>query len=75
MQTLVLTGDNTSLRFCWSVCLSLKAVKGEDGLNCSCTTRGGDSTLWLDNDASFMVVFVLCLVIVDDEVKDVVLLR
>ena len=74
MQTFVLTGVNTSLRFCWSVWLPLKIVEAEVALNCACTAYEGDSTLSLDNDVLFMEVFVLCLVIVEDEVEDVVLL-
>ena len=74
MQTFVLTGVNTSLRFCWSVWLPLKIVEGEVALNCVCTAYEDDSTLSLDNDVLFMAVFVLCLAIVEDEVEDVVLL-
>ena len=74
MQTFVLTGVNTSLRFCWSVWLPLKIVEGEVALNCACTAYEGDSTLSLDNDVLFMAMFVLCLVIVEDKVEDVVLL-
>ena len=74
MQTFVLTVVNASLQFCWSVCLPLKAITGEVG-RCSCTARVGDSSVWLGNDVSLMAVLVLCLVTVDDDVEEVLLLQ